>query len=61
MSRGTESEESLEKRTKNAVAEVEYGLENGNFDAIIVNDDLNDACVQFQHVIEKMYGNELLL
>lgn len=54
--RGTETAESLEKRTKNAIAEVEYGMSNGNFDAIIVNDDLDRACHEFRRVIEDLYG-----
>ena len=55
-SRGTENEESINKRTKNAVAEMEYGMEEGNFDAIIVNDDLDQACAEFETVVNKMYG-----
>merc|ERR1711894_771212 len=39
-SRGTETEESLSKRLGAAAAEMEYGEEEGNFDIIIVNDDL---------------------
>lgn len=59
MSRGTESVESLERRTANAVAEVEYGMQDGNFDEIVVNDDLIDACVKFKHAIEKIYGDKV--
>jgi guanylate kinase len=54
--RGTETAESLEKRTKNAIAEVEYGMTNGNFDAIVVNDDLDHACQEFRRVVEDLYG-----
>mmetsp|Transcript_8419 Transcript_8419/g.15885 ORF Transcript_8419/g.15885 Transcript_8419/m.15885 type:complete len:329 (+) Transcript_8419:69-1055(+) len=57
ITRGTESKESLEKRTANAVAEVKYGLQDGNFDAIVINDDLSDACINFKNAIEKIYGN----
>lgn len=57
--RGTETEESLEKRTKNAIAEVAYGSEEGNFDAIIVNDDLDQSCADFSRAIENFYVNEL--
>lgn len=60
ISRGTESKESLERRTANAVAEVQYGLQEGNFDAIVVNDDLNEACVRFKNAIEKIYGETFL-
>merc|ERR1711874_368237 len=41
--RGTETEESLAKRLGAAAAEMEYGEEKGNFDTIIVNDDLETA------------------
>ena len=41
--RGTESEESLAKRLGAAAAEMEYGEEKGNFDVIIINDDLETA------------------
>jgi guanylate kinase len=56
--RGTETAESLEKRTKNAIAEVEYGMTKGNFDAIVVNDDLDRACHEFGRVIEDLYGKQ---
>eukprot|EP00558_Chaetoceros_sp_UNC1202_P007020 CAMPEP_0197241352 /NCGR_PEP_ID=MMETSP1429-20130617/7408_1 /TAXON_ID=49237 /ORGANISM="Chaetoceros sp., Strain UNC1202" /LENGTH=219 /DNA_ID=CAMNT_0042701175 /DNA_START=313 /DNA_END=972 /DNA_ORIENTATION=+ len=58
-SRGTETPESLEKRTKNAGAEMEYGMEGGNFDVIIVNDDLDQACSDFSQAITKLYGDDL--
>jgi guanylate kinase len=41
--RGTETEESLAKRLGAAAAEMEYGEEKGNFDVIIVNDELEKA------------------
>ena len=41
--RGTETEEAVKIRTANAAKEVEYGRTPGNFDAIVVNDDLEDA------------------
>ena len=57
MGRGTETFESLERRTKNAQMEMEYGLENGNFDYIIVNDDLEEACKNFDRIVKEIYGN----
>jgi len=42
-SRGTENEESLQKRLGAAAKEMEYGEEEGNFDTVIVNDDLDTA------------------
>jgi guanylate kinase len=53
--RGTETEESIQRRTKNAIAEMEYGMMDGNFDAVIVNDDLNQACIEFSDVIDELY------
>lgn len=41
--RKTETEESLQKRLAAAAAEMQYGEMPGNFDAIIVNDDLDSA------------------
>lgn len=38
--RNTENEEAIQKRLANAKTEVEYGLQEGNFDAVLVNDDL---------------------
>jgi guanylate kinase len=53
--RNTESVASLEKRTRNAKREVDYGLEPGNFDYIIVNDNLEDAVKQFAQAINDAY------
>jgi guanylate kinase len=54
--RGTESEESLRTRTKNAKEEVEYGLQKGVFDYVVVNDDLDAACEEFERIVKEMYG-----
>jgi guanylate kinase len=53
--RGTESAESLARRTQNARVEMEYGLTEGNFDFIVVNDDLDEATRKFSKVIEEIY------
>lgn len=53
--RGTESEESLRRRISNARSEIEYGLEAGNFDAIVYNDDLEKAVEDFRIAVLKMY------
>eukprot|EP00934_Nitzschia_sp_Nitz4_P004951 Nitzschia sp. Nitz4//scaffold3_size479765//113280//113684//NITZ4_000047-RA/size479765-processed-gene-0.94-mRNA-1//-1//CDS//3329550599//4941//frame0 len=50
--RGTESAESLERRVGNAQAELEYGLQSDNFHQVIVNDNLEDACEQFNKVVD---------
>jgi guanylate kinase len=52
---GTESAESLARRTENARMEMEYGLEEGNFDFIVVNDDLDEATLKFSSVIAQIY------
>ncbi|KAJ9565274.1 hypothetical protein OSB04_001240 [Centaurea solstitialis] len=43
--RGTETEEQIQKRLKNAKAELEEGTSSGLFDHILVNNDL-EACYQ---------------
>ena len=57
--RGTETEESLSKRLGAAAAEMEYGETEGNFDIIIVNDDMEAAYVQLRDFVipelEKIY------
>jgi len=53
--RGTESADSLAQRTRNARQEVEYGLLPGNFDYIVVNDNLDDAILQFAQAVNDAY------
>jgi guanylate kinase len=43
LNRGTETEDSLSKRLAVAQAEMEYGETPGNFDLVIVNDDVETA------------------
>ena len=60
--RGTETEESLSKRLGAAAAEMEYGETEGNFDTIIVNDDLETAYINLRDFvmpeIEKLKAKE---
>ncbi|XP_040911019.1 guanylate kinase isoform X4 [Toxotes jaculatrix] len=49
--RKTESEESLQKRLHAAKVEMEFSKEPGVFDAIIVNDSLEDAYGQLKHAL----------
>lgn len=59
--RGTESEEDMKKRLANAQGELDYGLEEGNFDRVFTNDDLEktfDELVAafkdwYQHLVEE--------
>lgn len=53
--RGTETPESLERRTRNAQAEMDYGMEDGNFDHIVVNADLDQACKDFDAAVKAIY------
>ncbi|KAL7483557.1 hypothetical protein ACHAW6_009195 [Cyclotella cf. meneghiniana] len=55
QNRGTETPETLERRFQNAKGELEYGMEPGNFDAIIVNDNLEQACSDFTTAVMDMY------
>ncbi|XP_022766703.1 guanylate kinase 2 isoform X2 [Durio zibethinus] len=41
--RGTETEEQIKKRLRNAKAEIEQGKSSGIFDHILVNDNLDDC------------------
>ena len=57
MGRGSETPESLQRRFQNAKAEIDYGTMPGNFDAIIVNDDLERACQEFYETVRKIYSS----
>jgi guanylate kinase len=41
--RATESEDKIQIRLKNSVEEIAFGMEEGNFDAILVNADVDRA------------------
>eukprot|EP00543_Licmophora_paradoxa_P014004 CAMPEP_0202457794 /NCGR_PEP_ID=MMETSP1360-20130828/14709_1 /ASSEMBLY_ACC=CAM_ASM_000848 /TAXON_ID=515479 /ORGANISM="Licmophora paradoxa, Strain CCMP2313" /LENGTH=386 /DNA_ID=CAMNT_0049077959 /DNA_START=18 /DNA_END=1178 /DNA_ORIENTATION=+ len=49
--RGTESEEDVKKRLSNAMAELQYGNQPGNFDFIIINDNLKTA---FERLVKQV-------
>lgn len=51
-SRKTETEESLAKRLDAAREEIAFGEEEGAFDALILNDDLDSAVQQLTRVID---------
>lgn len=53
--RSTESEEKLQIRLKNARGEIGYGMTEGNFDAVVVNDDLEDAFAEIMELIMQWY------
>jgi len=58
-SRKTETEESLTKRLNAAKEEIAFGEEEGAFDALIVNDDLDSAVHQLINVIESKILSQL--
>lgn len=59
--RGTETEESLKRRLTVGLEEIRYG-EDGNFDIVIVNDDLAAAYGCFeQFLIEELYKRDIEL
>ncbi|KAF6214812.1 hypothetical protein GE061_009555 [Apolygus lucorum] len=49
--RGTETEESLRKRLETAKKEMEYGAVPGNFQIVVVNDDLDRCYKEFKEAI----------
>ena len=53
--RGTESQEKIKIRMDNAVGEIEYGKEEGNFDAVIVNEDLDAAYREIVSTLQKWF------
>lgn len=53
--RGTEKEDDLQKRLSQAKNELDYGFEDGNFDKIITNDDLNAAFERLVLQIKEWY------
>lgn len=55
IGRGTESEESLKTRTQNAREELEFGLKDGVFDVVVVNDDLEKAVKEFGSAVKDLY------
>jgi len=58
-SRKTETEESLRRRLEAARQEIEYGDEDGAFDAIIVNDDLAAAVDHLKKIIDTKILKEM--
>jgi len=41
--RKTDSEEAMQRRLANAKGELEYGMQEGNFDTVLVNTNLDEA------------------
>jgi guanylate kinase len=53
-----ESTESFQQRTEKAKAEVKYGLAAGNFDLIVINNNLDKACMYFDAAIKILYNGD---
>ena len=53
--RGTETEEKIKVRMRNSELEIEYGSEPGNFDAVIVNDDLEPSYENLLNNLREWY------
>jgi len=55
--RGSETPETLARRLANAKAELDFGLAEGSgIDAVITNDNLDQAALDFQRAIERLYA-----
>lgn len=53
--RGTESEEKIQLRIKNAQAEMDYSQQQGAFNRVLVNEDLDVAFIQLEEQIKRWY------
>jgi guanylate kinase len=53
--RGTETEDKIQIRLKNAREEIQYGEQSGNFDAVIVNSDLEEAYSKLVDILGDLY------
>ena len=53
--RGTETEEAIAKRLGNAAKEIEYGEEEGNFDKIFVNQDVEETVDEMVEVLSEWF------
>ena len=55
--RATETEEKIKVRMANSTAEIAYGQEAGNFDAVITNDDIDDSVEKLLAQLKEWYPN----
>ena len=53
--RNTETAEKIKIRLENAVAELEYGNQEGNFDATIENKEIDSSFVELVNTLQKWY------
>ena len=57
--RNTETDDDLNKRLINSSNEIDYGLAEGNFDRVVVNDDVEDAARELAKAAREMYPDIL--
>lgn len=55
VGRATETAEKIKIRLENAVAELEYGEQEGNFDEVITNEDLHKSFEDLVTTLQKWY------
>lgn len=53
--RGTESEEAIQRRLSNARGELDYGMQEGNFDTVLVNNDLDGTLDKMVRKFKEWY------
>jgi guanylate kinase len=49
--RGTESDDKIAVRLENAIKEIEYGKVAGNFEAVLVNDDVDVCFIKLEETL----------
>jgi guanylate kinase len=60
-SRGTESEDAIQRRLKRAIDEMQFGETNGVFDLTIINDRIDDAYNDLrQFIVEVFMSHEFI-
>ena len=55
--RGTESEESLQKRLDTAQESMDFACQEGVYDIVIVNDKAEEAYAKLEDFVLKNWGN----
>lgn len=55
VGRGTETEDKIKVRLQNALKEIAYSEVEGNFDAIVTNNDLDQTFEQIVHILQGWY------
>lgn len=53
--RGTETADKIKVRMENAKGEIAFGLAEGNFDAVVVNNDLEQTFVEIVNILQGWY------